>query len=249
MLVVEASVGQVKGGTDGAVLPTEFVEPGVRLTQPLGQGGHGPGRGVGEQGGGDPQCEGQPCAQVGDDRSRLRVVVDAGVCRPAGLPQGVAEQLRRGKRVQDGQLVKVGTDIENVTGCDQGRRAAVRRQQRVDLLSGGGVVQNHQDPSALLGEGGQHAAVQPGAVLQVTGDVLARYAQGAQQIVQRLLGSQPALRIVAEQVDHQHTTGEPTGLVPRPGRALHGQFGLAHPGQTRDEHWLPPLRTGSQQAE
>jgi len=64
---------------------------------------------------------------------------------------------------------------------------AVRGEQRAGLIFGCGVVHHHQDSPALFGEGRQHRAVEPGAILQFGGHVLGRQPKRAKQAVKRPL--------------------------------------------------------------
>ncbi len=101
-------------------------------------------------------------------------------------------------------------------------------QQRPDLRLGGGIVGDNQHRPGDLS---QHRPVQPGPLLCTGRDVLSCHPEGPQQRIQRLAGLNRHL-VVTVQIDEQHPAAEPAPAhrgVP----SLHGQGGLAHPGQPR----------------
>lgn len=186
---------------------------------------------VGQQGGGDPQGEGESGAQRGDGGGGLGVGGHAGVVGAARLVDRAGQQVDGGVRGEGVQVVEAGADVQGVARGDKGGGAAVGGQQRLDLCSGGGVVENEEDAAAGSGQGIKGAAVEAGAVLEAGRGVLGRYAQGAEQAVQGALGGEPAVGVVAEQVDEEDPAWEPPLLAHRPDGGLYGQLGLADPGQ------------------
>ncbi len=170
-------------------------------------------------------------AQLGDAPGGGRVVPHAGVLVAAAVEQDQAEELHRGRRGEDVEVVQAGVHVEDVAGGDEGGGRAVGRQEGAHLVGGGGVVDHDEDAPVLLGVGGQYGAVQPGAVLELGRYVLGGQAEGAQEPVEGLLGRYAALGVVAEQVDEQHAAGEPAGLPAGAVGDLQGELGLADAGE------------------
>ncbi|WP_250029387.1 hypothetical protein [Paractinoplanes maris] len=131
------------------------------------------------------------------------------------------------------------------TAGDQGQAAGRARQQRPDLLGGGGVVEHDQDPPV-----GQLMVVGGGQRVEPVRDAVAGHVEQAQEPVEDGRGVGRWLGVVGvepAQVDEQHPV-ERIELV-QPVRGVHGELGLAdtgHPLDRRDHH-VGPGAGGEQQ--
>ncbi len=229
----QVRVGEPEDRADGDVLPGQPLQPAPAVGEGAGHRGQRPVGQVGEEGGNNPQGQGEVPAEPGQLGGGGGLVGDAGVAGAPGLAQGLAQQVHGGRGVQFGQVAQAGAESgEGVPGGDEDRDARIGGEQRLRLLGGMGVVHDDEDAAPLVGVGGQHRAVQPRAVLQIGGDVFVGYAEGAQQRAEGAFGGEAALVVVAEEVDEQRAAGEPSLLVQRVPGGLQDELGLAHAGQS-----------------
>jgi hypothetical protein len=100
------------------------------------------------------------------------------------------------------------------------------RQQRTDLIRGGGIVQQHQHPTVS-----QHRSIYPGHRLHVMGNRGPGHTKSAEKSLQRLCWVQRRVRAVTTEVDRQLPVRKMAANLMRP---VHGKRGLAHPSGPGD---------------
>jgi hypothetical protein len=176
----QALVGRAERGPDGGVGVALDLQRGQPVPDP--ERGHLAGDGllgvVGQVGRGDPQRQRQMRAGPGQLGRGLGFGLDA----PGA--DDLAEQrlgLLRLQRAQDQPPGPVGGDQpgQAVAAGDHDQAAGAAGQQRPDLVGGGRVVEQQQQPTP-----GRHRPVQASRLLQVGRDLV--HAEPVQQLAQRL---------------------------------------------------------------
>jgi hypothetical protein len=150
---------------------------------------------------------------------------------PSGS-RGAGEQFPRllgGQHVEDQQLRPLGGHHarQAVPARDEHQAVRACRHQGPHLLGGRGVVQHHEAAAAR-----EQAAVAGCLLLHAGRERIGRYAEGAEEPVERLGGREALSGFVAVQVHVELGVGK---CGPQHMRQVNGQGRLSHPGSPGDD--------------